>query len=177
MLFLTDDEGFCRSLADSACWKGKTLEDLRFTFADPEDEESVGRLLSQYGLPFSDITEHLPHFILAKNGDCIVGVVGLEVMGEFGLLRSLAVAPSYLTKGLGKTLYEKILTHAQDAGVRELYLLTTSAESYFSKQGFDRVARHVVPESIQSTQEFSNLCPSTAVVMVKRINGEGTYLP
>jgi len=48
-----------------------------------------------------------------------------------------------------------------------LYLLTTTAESFFQNFGYRTVERSLVPDLIQETVEFSSLCPDDATVMKK----------
>lgn len=147
-----------------------SVKDIRVIFANAEDEGVIKRLLAEVDLPHEDISNHLHNFLLAKSNDTLIGVVGLEVLGEIGLLRSLAVASPYRGRGIGKILYEKILTRATLQGIKELYLLTTTAEEFFSMLGFCRIERNECPKPIQMTEEFQNLCPSNAVCMVKRID-------
>lgn len=146
------------------------LAKLQFVFAGPADEPSITALLGNCGLPHEDISNHLRHFIVAKSSNRIVGVVGLEVLGEFGLLRSLAVVSSYRGKGLAKTLCNKIEGYASSRGIKELYLLTLNAEGFFKKLDYHRVERTEVPEPVQNTQEFSSICPATSACMAKRID-------
>ena len=50
-----------------------------------------------------------------------------------------------------------------------MFLLTTTAESYFGKRGYSTTSREAVPEAIRNTKEFASVCPSSAVVMVKHM--------
>ncbi|OGP65772.1 MAG: hypothetical protein A2169_11510 [Deltaproteobacteria bacterium RBG_13_47_9] len=111
------------------------------------------------------MSKHLNHFILAKDGNRLIGVVGLEMYGKIGLLRSLAVASSYRGRGVAKALYTRILEYGHSQGIEALYLLTNSATDFFSRLGFAIEERNHVPESIRMTREFQDLCPSTAVCM------------
>jgi amino-acid N-acetyltransferase len=54
--------------------------------------------------------------------------------------------------------------------VNSIYLLTETAEGFFSKEGFKKIAREQVPPSIKQTHEYSTLCPEDAVCMVKKLN-------
>ena len=147
------------------------------TWANPKEEEAIRNLLREAGLPHEDISPHLHRFLVAKSHDTLIGVVGLEVQGKYGLLRSLAVSPAYRGKGIGKMLYERILAHAFLQGIKELCLLTTTADGFFYKFGFGKVERGNIPEPIQATEEFQTLCPSTAICMMKRIDREVQYYP
>jgi amino-acid N-acetyltransferase len=56
---------------------------------------------------------------------------------------------------------------ATELKIREIYLLTTTAAEFFTHLGYRQVDRALAPAAIASTKEFSSLCPSTAVFMVK----------
>ena len=142
------------------------MEEIRFTTGTPADMPSVRRLLERFDLPVEDLRpEHLEHFLVCRRGDQLVGTVGLELYGGHGLLRSLAVAPELRGNGVGHELWARIQVEAAEAGIRRLYLLTTTADGLFSRWGFVRVDRSTVPPAIQGTPEYSALCPRTAVVM------------
>ncbi|WP_236716016.1 GNAT family N-acetyltransferase [Leptospira interrogans] len=74
----------------------------------------------------------LKNFIIAKYQNNIIGNIGLEIFDEFALIRSLCVEEAYRKEGIGISLYENILTYAQSKEIKELYLLITTAESFFS---------------------------------------------
>ncbi len=134
----------------------------------PEDEPRIRELLILCELPQEDITpEHLRHFLVLKEKGEIVGVVGVEVLGRFGLLRSLAVDPRWRRRGFGLYLTEKAEEHAASLKIEALYLLTMTAEGFFARRGYQRVERPSVPAPVQGTVEFKGLCPVTAVCMVK----------
>jgi amino-acid N-acetyltransferase len=150
---------------------------LVFRFATQADAPAVRQLLLDCGLPNEDIHEHLDHFVVAERGRELAGVVGLQVLGRIGLLRSLAVDRRYRKQGLGKALYEKLVGYAHLRGITKLYLLTLAAQEYFSKLGFEKVDRTAVPLEISTTAEFRDLCPSTAVCLAKNIQNGTRYFP
>jgi len=43
--------------------------------------------------------------------------------------------------------------------------LTTTAEGFFPKFGFERIPRADVPARVQESVEFVSACPASAVVM------------
>ena len=153
------------------------MGDLRIRWATAEDEKQIKDLLAGADLPFDDIHTHLHNFLVARQDDVIVGTVGIEIYGEIGLLRSLVVASSSQGNGIGRLLYDRIMAYARMRGVGVLYLLTTTANKFFGKLGFTVVDRNMLPEAIQKTNEFLNLCPTSAVCMTKKIDGEIFYLP
>ena len=66
------------------------------------------------------------------------------------------------------------VARARGLGITRLYLLTTTAQSWFRLLGFRSVLRDEVPEGIRGTEQFRTLCPSTAACMVRPI---ATYEP
>lgn len=131
-------------------------------------ETDVRALLQTCDLPTEDLdASQLAHFLGcgARNDPC--GVVGVELHGQFGLLRSLAVREADRNRGCGRRLVASIEGHARSHAVRSLYLLTTTAQSFFATQGYAVIERDAVPPVIRTTQQFATLCPQSAVVMCK----------
>ena len=147
------------------------MKDLMICPATAKDERDIRDLLTDGKLPNEDIHAHLPNFLVAWFDDTMVGAVGLEIYGKIGLLRSLVVAPSHQGKGIGKMLYDRLIAYARLRGIEEMYLLTTTADKLFKKQGFVQIDREHLPEAIKQTGEFLHLCPSSAVCMKKNIEG------
>ncbi len=129
------------------------------------DYNAVETLLSASGLPLDGVREALLGLVVAESSGTIVGVAGLEVCGEHALLRSVAVAPEWRSRGLGRALVARVISDAEARGVAALYLLTTTAEEYFPHFGFTQVARDDVPVDVQRSGEFRAVCPTTATVM------------
>ena len=112
------------------------------------------------------VAEALSQFLVAESGDGIVGVVGLEsCCDRYALLRSTAVHDDWRGRGLGRKLVERAIAEAEAQGIDALYLLTTTAESYFPSFGFARVSRDEVPSEVKATDEFQSACPASATVM------------
>jgi amino-acid N-acetyltransferase len=136
-------------------------------FTNPE-EPAVKKLLSESGLPIEDITDqHLRHFFGCGSGPELLGLVGLELFGEVALLRSLAVVPARRGAGWGSRLVAHAERHARNQGVKILYLLTTTAESFFLHRGYARIPREDAPAAIRGTKEFAGICPASSSFMVK----------
>lgn len=133
------------------------------------DLEEVKKLLLENDLPIDDIEESAVQFLVAKEGNTIVAIIGLEQYTTTGLLRSLAVRDSYKNKRIGRNLVEYLFEYCKNNAIRKLYLLTTTAEKYFEKFDFNKVQREITPTVIRKTKEFSDICPATAVVMKKSL--------
>jgi len=111
----------------------------------------------------------LSHFIVKKAENGIIGVAGMELYPPDGLLRSVAVEQSKRHSGIGADLCADLFEKAGLWGISNVYLLTTTALGFFHKLGFEKTDRDSTPKSIQLTEEFSNLCPSSATCMIKTV--------
>lgn len=146
----------------------KDIFPLTFSGVRPGEGPAVIAVIAEAGLGVKDLDPRkLTHFIVARKGDALVGVVGLEPAGENALLRSLAVATSQRRQAIASQLVTAIEKYAHSRSVAKLFLLTTSAVDFFVKQGYRRVARDSVPPPIQATEEFRSICPESAVCLAK----------
>lgn len=134
--------------------------------ARPEDEAGVVALLTEAGLPLDEVREWLPRYVVAEDDGTVVGVAGLEVHGRDGVLRSVVVEPARRGSGLGGRLAATVIASARQAGLRRLYLLTTTAEDYFPRHGFRRIDRDDATPAVRESVEFRDACPDSAVAMV-----------
>ena len=138
--------------------------------ASDADGPSILQLLRDAGLPIDGLIEHLNAAFVARDGTAIVGCSALEMYADGALLRSVAVARAARGRGVGQRLTEAAVTSARSAGMPAVYLLTTSAESYFPKFGFVPISREQVPASVMQSIEFRSACPAGATVMRKMLN-------
>ncbi|HKQ12898.1 MAG TPA: arsenic resistance N-acetyltransferase ArsN2 [Steroidobacteraceae bacterium] len=130
----------------------------------------VVRLLESAALPTSDLAEeHMDDFFYAGAAAAPVGIVGVQFYGGDALLRSLVVDPTHRTRGLGQKLVEHAEQHARDRGAATVYLLTTTAESFFRSRGYIVTSRDSAPSAIRATPEFAGLCPASSAFLSKRL--------
>ncbi len=54
--------------------------------------------------------------------------------------------------------------------IKKLFLLTNTASDFFKKIGFNQINRSEADPLIQPKEEFSYLCPYSAIVMVKDLS-------
>jgi amino-acid N-acetyltransferase len=133
--------------------------------AQPGDAPAILALLEQNHLPPDGLTDHMATAIVARDDGRIVGSAALETYEDGVLLRSVAVAPPLQRHGVGRELIGAALRLASDLHAPAVYLLTTTADQYFPKFGFERITRADVPPSVQASVEYTSACPSSAVVM------------
>jgi amino-acid N-acetyltransferase len=143
---------------------------LRAEPARPHDLRGALDLLGRTELTEQDVTERWGHYFVVREDDGrVVGVAGLEVYGEDGLLRSVAVDVDYRGQGLAASLVEAALTRAKRVQLRSVYLLTTTARDYFARHGFADCPREEAPAAIRESWEFRVGCPSTAAFMKRPV--------
>jgi len=132
--------------------------------------EAAVALLGSAGLPTEDLTPaHCDNFFFAGPANAPTGLVGLELFGDVALLRSLVVGAGHRGAGTGAALLEFAEDQARARGVRTIYLLTTTAEDFFARRRYARVARDSAPAAIRSTREFSGMCPASSAFMSREL--------
>jgi amino-acid N-acetyltransferase len=146
---------------------------MNYSFATEDNGPEIKQLLTDSDLHHEDITTaQLKHFLLGWDGPKLVAVIGLEIKNHSALLRSLAVDADYRNRGIATRLVGEIEDYAKSMEVDTLYLLTMTAEAFFKKCRYRRIARDSAPAGIQKTTEFQNLCPASAVCMVRHLGAE-----
>lgn len=148
-----------------------TLAEVRPATAS--DLEDALALLTTSRLPTAGVAEHFPaRFVVVRDPEtgALAGMAGVEVHGSAGLLRSVAVRDSERGRGLGQVLSRAAVELARRSGVRDLYLLTTTAESFFPRLGFERVGRDELPDALNASEEMRGACPASAVAMRLRLS-------
>ena len=142
---------------------------LNFQQAEPEDIRDIKELLEGHHLPVSDLEDSEITFFVLRKGHRLMACAGIEHFGTDGLLRSVAVLPELTGKGIGSAFIDFLFSEIPDREIEGLYLLTETAEVFFSRKGFTKIDRDSVPELLMASSEFSELCPSTAVCMYKKV--------
>lgn len=147
-----------------------TQMDYQIVTANPEELSTVQNILEGCGLPSQDLSkDHMPHFLLVTSGFEQVGTIGLEMYNGYGLLRSLAVRSKHRGLGLGTVLVRKIESYAKKMGIDAMYLLTTTADRFFQDLGYKELPKKEVPDLVLQSDEFAEICPSSAVAMTKEL--------
>jgi amino-acid N-acetyltransferase len=141
--------------------------------ATPNDLGAVEAALRDSELPLDGLHDQFGDaYAVAECDGRVIGVEGIEVHGEDGLLRSAAVVATWRGKGVGDALTRDRIEWARRRGLRSLYLLTTTAGDYFPRFGFERANRDLAPLAVRNSREFAEACPSTALFMALPLRGE-----
>jgi len=133
--------------------------------ARPEHWPAVRNLLQSHHLPLDGAQQHFENFLVLFDGQDLIGTAGLEIYGEVGLIRSVAVDPSRTKGGLGTRLTLGLLNRARKMQLDSVYLLTTTAAEFFAKRGFQRIERSTLPPVLSASRELQGACPASAIAM------------
>ncbi|BBG00781.1 MULTISPECIES: amino-acid N-acetyltransferase [Pseudonocardia] len=100
-------------------------------------DEYAGRVL----LAKETVTlyEAVPEFLVAELDGQVVGCGALHVLWEdLGEIRTVAVSPSVLGRGVGHRIVDALIDGARDLGLRRLFVLTFEKQ-FFARHGFSEI--------------------------------------
>jgi amino-acid N-acetyltransferase len=129
------------------------------------DLPALTAALHAAGLPTADLGRRGQKFWRFSEGDGVLGYAGLEIRGGDALLRSVVVMDAVRGQGHGLRFVDAMARHAARNDLGRLWLLTLDAAEFFRRAGFTRVERSDVPAGIAALEEFTSLCPVSAVCM------------
>ncbi|OWV97362.1 arsenate reductase [Rhizobium sp. R72] len=131
------------------------------TSADQELKDALSAAL----LPTDDIDDPGRSYFRLRNAENkVIGYSGTEMWPNNAvLLRSMVILPAFRSRGYGRRLTE--MTIARTPPASDIYLVTTTAASFFQSMGFTEVSRDQVPHAILSSRQMSGLCPVSATIM------------
>ncbi len=137
--------------------------------ATTDDLDQIGSLLAAAGLPL--LPQNIPYanLLVTLSDGRVIGAIALEVAARRGLLRSAVVQAAHQGRGVGASLLLSIIARAHELGLRELYVFTENADTFFAKSGFSVVARDTLPPEIRALQKSVEQCPDSAKVMCLRL--------
>lgn len=158
---------FARELAASVATGAPTIA---IGPASGGDLGGIKQLLAGSLLPLRDVGGAHQRFIAASEGGRLIGCAGLQVAGQDGLVRSMAVHWTRRNAGLGSRLHERLLFEAVLADVRTLYVVTSTAEDFFAGHGFRRISPEAVPPELQASEEFTAFVPGGSKVMSRPVS-------
>jgi len=133
--------------------------------ATADDWPAVRDLLTEAGLPLDGAAGAFATGVIAAEDDRVVGCAAIEPYDGSALLRSVAVVPDVRGAGVGTDLVHDAEELARDSGATSLILLTETAEPWFSRLGYETIARTSVPADVARSIEFETACSTSAVAM------------
>jgi len=128
---------------------------LTVRHATMNDVDQMLEIINQYAqqglmLPRTKLSvcEHLQSFIVAYDGQSVVGVAGLHILWEdLAEIRSLAISEKAKGLGVGKKLVLSLVDECKRLGIKRVLALTYQKE-FFLKCGFHVVAKEALPQKV-----------------------------
>ncbi len=106
----------------------KQIRAIIDTFAAP------GKMLEKETVT---LFESVQEFVVAANGDEVVGCGALHVLWEdLAEVRTVAVKADFHHQGIGHNILDAVVERAKTLGVQRIFCLTFQTE-FFSKHGFE----------------------------------------
>ena len=139
--------------------------EIEYSGAKDHDLPAIKELLAANSLPTEGVDEHWRTFLIARAGERVIGCGGAETHQFVALIRSIAVAEEHRGAGVGRRIVRQLLDRLASRGIREFYLLTTSAQGYFEKRGFKTIDRDEIHPQLLGSTELQGECPDTATCM------------
>jgi amino-acid N-acetyltransferase len=127
--------------------------------AEEKDLFRVRRLIKDAGLNDKGIEKHLSHFFVAETAEGeemsqMIGVVGMEVHGPYGLLRSFVLERASWNPKVGLNMIGILLSYAKKLKLERVYLLAGASTSFFGELGFSEVAVQDLPEELMASEHL-----------------------
>lgn len=100
--------------------------------------------------PLAELYENVRDFFVCEGRSQIRGCCALHIVWDgLGEVKSLAVAPRYGRRGIGRRLVESCLDEARELGLKRVFVLTFVPE-FFDRLGFRPIAKAELPHKIWS---------------------------
>lgn len=119
------------------------------------DVPAMHKLINEYAAqgvmlrrPIMMLYESIRDFALAEEEGELLGVGGLHVMWQdLAEVRSLAVKPGLVKKGIGRGIVEFLIDEAHALGLKRVFALTYQ-QVFFEKMGFAVVKKETLPQKV-----------------------------
>lgn len=119
-------------------------------FANKQDIDKIIAYLKRANLGTEGVDQAIDYFLVMENefGE-LAGTLGVEPVGDIGLLRSLAVSAALDETDI-LLLFNKMLFHAKDKNLAKLYLATNNSgsQAFFELIGFKRIEKGHLPQQL-----------------------------
>ena len=124
--------------------------DIQYRPARPADVRAIARLTQPYAQRrilvakeliayFEDVQEFIVACDTARDGNPVVGCGALHVLwDDIAEIRTLAVNPDYIGKGIGHGLVTLLEEKARELGLQRLFCLTFEVD-FFARHGFHEI--------------------------------------
>ena len=122
-----------------------TMRDVDAMLEIINEYASKGMMLPRTKL---SVCENLQSFVVAHDGESVVGVAGLHILWEdLAEIRSLAISERAQGMGAGKKLVLHLVEQCRMLGIKRVLALTYQ-KAFFEKCGFWIVAKESLPQKV-----------------------------
>lgn len=126
-----------------------TVQDIKAIHSLLQDYGKRGEMLAR---PLSELYDHVRDFsvVMDEENGAVAGCCALQFCWEdHAEIRSLAVHPDYLDRGIGRLLAKSALEEASNFRIQKVFTLTYQP-AFFEKLGFEIIDRSELPLKIWS---------------------------
>ncbi|MCU0420731.1 MAG: arsenic resistance N-acetyltransferase ArsN2 [Cyclobacteriaceae bacterium] len=127
--------------------------------------KKVKAFLADVGLPHTDLSLRDTRILGFFRNEELLATAAVELHEGYWLLRSVAVVKWLRGQQVGQTLVRHLLSLPEVTASQGVYLLTETARDFFHALGFREIHRAQAPRAISASQEFSAVCPQSAIAM------------
>ena len=145
------------------------LEKLEIRPALESDLDDVLGLLIDEDLNTEGVHEAIGNFVVAYDGDELIGCGGAEPHQFVALIRSIVVHEESRGSRVGRRIVRELLDRLSARGLREFYLVTEHAEGYFRKRGFKPCDRDEVHPQVQESSELAEASDDAHVMRLQML--------
>lgn len=150
----------------------KETRRLRLRTATKDDRPAIRKFLRAHGLRTSGIglKKHPERFLIALDAaDAIIGVTSLSLHDDGALIGSLVVSRGWRKINLGRMLLDRLYERMAAAALRDVFVVTTTAEAYFLKLGYAEIGAELVPAGVGAARVFSSDALQHAIVLHRSV--------
>jgi N-acetylglutamate synthase-like GNAT family acetyltransferase len=151
-----------------------------FRRAKPDDQGAIAALLEEVGLRSEGLPDRIDGTIVTgqnPDGRGVDATACLVTLGDYGMLRSVAVRKPLQGKGLGMLAAAAALKGARAKGIVLVSLFTETAPAFFERLGFRTVDRSQLPEPVRTSPHATEECAETATAMVLELSRRSEAAP
>ena len=127
---------------------------VRLRRARRGDLPAITDVIVNANLPPLFIEEFAEGFAVAEQQGAIIAAGGLEIYGNAGFLRSIAVTQEGRGLGLGREITKLLIADARAAGISDIYLFTQDAVLFWQHMGFAGVPMDAWPEAARANWQY-----------------------
>ena len=147
---------------------GITTDDIEDRYKGAFTEEGLAKRAERIAHPPENAA-----FLVAREGDKIIGVCNVMIHPEKNQLQAIYVLPEYQKRGVGQLLWEEAQSHfdaAKDTTV-EVATFNEKAINFYKKLGFEETGKQFADERFR--MKSGAVIPETELVLKTKRDSEG----